>query len=63
MVKIIQIGNSQGVRIPKPLVELANLEGKELDFVVIGDSLLITNKKKPRATWSASKEIKSVWKW
>ena len=66
MAQIIKIGNSQGIRIPKPLVELAKLEGKELDFVVLGDGLLITAQKNPRANWvnsTKSKEIKSVWKW
>ena len=46
MAKIIQIGNSQGVRIPKPLIALANLEGKELEYVVMDSGLLITPEKK-----------------
>jgi len=66
MAQIIKIGNSQGIRIPKPLVELAQLDGKELDFVVLGDGLLITAQKNPRTNWVNSinsTEIKSVWKW
>jgi len=66
MAQIIKIGNSQGIRIPKPIVELAQLEGKELDFVVLGDGLLITAAKKPRAAWTneqSFKEAKSTWKW
>jgi antitoxin MazE len=66
MAQIIKIGNSQGIRIPKPIVELANLEGKELDFVVLGDGLLITAEKKPRMAWqmdNESKELEIVWKW
>ena len=66
MAQIIKIGNSQGIRIPKPIVELAQLDGKELEFVVLGDGLLITAEKKPRAVWSnsqSSKEASSVWKW
>ena len=66
MAQIIKIGNSQGVRIPKPIVELAQLKGKELDFVVLGEGLLITASKKPRATWGSSltsKEAVSTWKW
>jgi len=66
MAQIIKIGNSQGIRIPKPLVELAQLDGKELDFVVLGDGLLITAQKNPRTNWVNSinsAEIKSVWKW
>ena len=30
MAHLVKIGNSQGIRIPKPLVEQAQLEGKEL---------------------------------
>ncbi|MGE4570694.1 MAG: AbrB/MazE/SpoVT family DNA-binding domain-containing protein [Gammaproteobacteria bacterium] len=66
MAQIIKIGNSQGIRIPKPIVELANLEGKELNFVVLGDGLLITVEKKPRVTWqmdNESKELEIVWRW
>lgn len=66
MAKIIQIGNSQGIRIPKPLIQLANLEDRELDFVVMGEDLLITSKKRPRVAWSTNKAniIKnSEWKW
>ena len=48
MAKIIQIGNSQGIRIPKPLIALANLEGKELEYVVMDSGLLITPDKKVR---------------
>jgi len=47
MAKIIKIGNSQGIRIPKPIVELANLKNIELDFVVLDSGLLITPNKKP----------------
>ena len=51
MAKIIKIGNSQGVRIPKPIIALAELEDQELDFVVLGSGLLITPKKKVRIGW------------
>ena len=51
MAKIIQIGNSQGIRIPKPIISLANLEDKELEFVVMDSGLLITTQKKVRVGW------------
>ena len=51
MAKIIQIGNSQGIRIPKPIIALANLEGKELEYVVMDSGLLITPEKKVRVGW------------
>ena len=64
MAKIIQIGNSQGVRIPKPLIALANLEGKELEYVVMDSGLLITPEKKVRVGWENDKEDLGVdWEW
>ena len=64
MAKIIQIGNSQGIRIPKPLIALANLEGKELEYVVMDSGLLITPEKKVRVGWKNDIDNLSVeWEW
>ena len=64
MTKIIQIGNSQGIRIPKPLIALANLEGKELEYVVMDSGLLITPEKKVRVGWENDIDDLSVdWEW
>ena len=64
MAKIIQIGNSQGVRIPKPLIALANLEGKELEYVVMDSGLLITPEKKVRVGWENDIDDLSIdWEW
>ena len=64
MAKIIQIGNSQGIRIPKPLIALANLEGKELEYVVIDSGLLITPEKKVRVGWKNDIDDLSIdWEW
>jgi len=64
MAKIIQIGNSQGIRIPKPLIALANLEGKELEYVVMDSGLLITPEKKVRMGWDNDIDNLSVdWEW
>jgi len=66
MVKIIKIGNSQGVRIPKPIISLANLENQELEFVVLDSGLLITTKKQNRIGWEMDvDEDKStvIWEW
>ena len=64
MAKIIQIGNSQGLRIPKPLIALANLEGKELEYVVMDSGLLITPEKKVRVGWKNDIDDLSVdWDW
>ena len=64
MAKIIQIGNSQGIRIPKPLIALANLEGKELEYVVMDSGLLITPEKKVRVGWENDNDDLSIdWEW
>ena len=64
MAKIIQIGNSQGVRIPKPLIALANLEGKELEYVVMDSGLMITPEKKVRVGWENDIDDLSIdWEW
>jgi len=51
MTALIQIGNSQGIRIPKAIIEQARLENKELRFKVLEDGLLIQPVKKPRQGW------------
>ena len=66
MAKIIKIGNSQGIRIPKPIIALANLENIELDFVVLDSGLLITPDKKARVGWknnSNQDELATTWEW
>lgn len=53
MAQLIQIGNSQGLRIPKPLIELGMLEGKELSIEVLeGGGLLIRPIHKARSSWA-----------
>ena len=66
MAKIIKIGNSQGIRIPKPIILLANLENIELDFVVLDSGLLITPDKKVRVGWKNNikqDELTATWEW
>ena len=65
MAKIIKIGNSQGIRIPKPIIALAELEDQELDFVVLGSGLLITPEKKVRIGWDnkSEHELTAKWEW
>lgn len=50
---IVRIGNSQGIRIPKPLLEQTGLEG-EVEIVVENGSLLVRAARKPREGWAAA---------
>lgn len=51
MTTLIKIGNSQGIRIPKAIIEQAQLEDKELVFKISNDGLLIQPLQKPRQGW------------
>jgi antitoxin MazE len=51
--KLVQIGNSRGIRLPKPLIEEAKLED-EVDIHVREGSIVITSTTKPRAGWATS---------
>jgi len=48
--QIIQIGNSQGIRIPKVLLEDSRITG-EVDLELHPDGILIRNAQKPRSGW------------
>jgi len=48
---LIRIGNSQGVRIPKAIVEQCGL-GEEVDMSVKGGAVVIAAARKPRAGWA-----------
>lgn len=50
--QIIQIGNSQGIRIPKMMLEELKLSG-EVELEVHEDGILIKNAQKPRADWDS----------
>jgi antitoxin MazE len=49
----VRIGNSRGVRIPKPLIEQVGLED-EVELRVVPDGLIIESARKPRANWAAA---------
>jgi len=51
--RIVKIGNSQGIRIPKPLLEQADL-GDEVELTLSGHSLIVTRARAARAGWDAS---------
>jgi len=48
--RIVQIGNSRGIRIPKPLLEQARLR-EDVELEVQGHRLVITARDHPRAGW------------
>jgi antitoxin MazE len=49
--RLVRIGNSRGLRIPKPLIEQAGL-GDEVDLLVQNDMLIIRSAHRPRAGWA-----------
>ena len=51
--KLVQIGNSRGIRLPKPLIEEARLES-EVDIHVHEGSIIITSTVRPRVGWADS---------
>ncbi len=51
MTSLIRIGNSQGIRIPKAVIEQARLEDKQLEFKIIDEGLLIQPVRKNREGW------------
>ena len=48
--QIIQIGNSQGIRIPKILLEDTKITG-EVELEVCPEGILIRSIRKPRSGW------------
>jgi len=54
MTHLIPIGNSQGIRIPKALIEQADLQNHLLELKIVNEGLLIKPAKKARDNWEAS---------
>lgn len=52
MAHLISIGNSKGVRLPKQLIEQAQLQEKELEFKVVPEGILIHPVTKAREGWT-----------
>ena len=48
--RIVRIGNSQGIRIPKPLLEQSGL-GEEVEIEVRSNEIVIRAVTRPRAGW------------
>jgi antitoxin MazE len=51
-IELVRIGNSRGIRIPKPLIEQCGF-GDEVDLRVENDSLIISPPRLPREGWEA----------
>ena len=51
--RIVRIGNSQGIRIPKPLLEQTGL-GTEVELEVQGEQIVIRPAERPRQGWEAA---------
>jgi len=54
--KLVPIGNSCGVRLPKCMIEEADL-GEEVDIHVHEGAIIITSIKSPRAGWAKSARL------
>jgi antitoxin MazE len=51
--RIVQIGNSRGIRIPKPLIEQTGMT-EEVEMTVEEDRIIIARADRPRASWPAA---------
>jgi antitoxin MazE len=54
--KIVRIGNSRGVRIPKPLLEQAGLEN-DVFLRVVEDGIVIEAANRPRTGWTEAARV------
>jgi len=50
---IIKIGNSHGVRIPKPILEQCGFQS-EVELEVVNQALIIKSSKETRKNWSSA---------
>jgi antitoxin MazE len=48
--ELVRIGNSRGIRIPKPLIEQYGF-GDTVELLIEKDRLIITRSRPPRAGW------------
>ncbi len=51
--RLVRIGNSRGVRLPKPLIEEAGL-GEEVEILVRDGTIVIASAQQPRTGWAAA---------
>lgn len=60
MTKLVKIGASYGVRIPKIFIEKANLKDADIDLKLLKNGLLLTPSKKYRTNWDTQSLRKKV---
>jgi len=53
--KLIRIGNSQGVRIPKPLIEESGLSG-EIEMILRDNEIVLRSAEETRKNWDEAFE-------
>ena len=53
--RLVQIGNSRGVRLPKPLIEEAGLKD-EVELLVRDKTIVIAPAQQPRRGWAEAAE-------
>jgi antitoxin MazE len=51
--KVVRIGNSRGIRIPKPLIQQTGL-GEEIEITVRENTLVISPARAPRSGWAGA---------
>ena len=51
--RLVRIGNSRGLRLPKPLIEEAGFKD-EVEITLRDGALVITSAEHPRAGWEAA---------
>ncbi len=59
--ELVRIGNSRGIRIPKPLIEQCGL-GNNVELRVENDSLVISPERRPRQGWEEAFRTNACWR-
>jgi antitoxin MazE len=54
--RLVRIGNSRGIRLPKPLIEEAGLSD-EVELCVKDGAVVISAKSEPRAGWAKAARL------
>jgi antitoxin MazE len=54
--KLVAIGNSRGVRIPKAMIEQIGL-GEDVELEVVDGTIVIRRKRRPREGWAEAAKL------